>query len=427
MALTKVSYSMIDGAVQNAVDYGFSSSGSASSNSAAIQAAFLAGDTVVLPEGTYSIAGLTMTNNKTLVGSGYGTVLNSSDTIDFTDVRRGGIRHLRVNLTAASKTLVRLQKSGGVGSFELYFEDVHFIGDITKASTVGIHITDSYVNTFVNCLFIDFDKAIIHGVEANRNNYFGCSVRARTTYGTVLIEQTAGQANSFSGCDIENCVSMLNLSGGSIFFTNGCYFEAHNNAFGLVLTGGHVGVKDSYFNEVFIDAKSGSSLDLSRNWIKASSLSNATFPVIRLETGYAALILDNNIRQGATFLCRMDPTLYNYVQVYDTGTNSWVNEYPSNTQQLSIDDVIYDVDSASTYQCSVTNTRQSRARSSYYSEGRMRIDGQSSGVELIDSAWDYNPLILGSYYLWVDATGDLRIKSGAPTFDTDGTVVGTQL
>lgn len=33
---------------------------------------------------------------------------------------------------------------------------------------------------------------------------------------------------------------------------------------------------------------------------------------------------------------------------------------------------------------------------------------------------------LGAYHLWVDATGDLRIKSSAPTSDTDGTVVGTQ-
>ena len=32
----------------------------------------------------------------------------------------------------------------------------------------------------------------------------------------------------------------------------------------------------------------------------------------------------------------------------------------------------------------------------------------------------------GAYYLWVDATGDLRIKSSEPTSDTDGTVVGTQ-
>ena len=35
-------------------------------------------------------------------------------------------------------------------------------------------------------------------------------------------------------------------------------------------------------------------------------------------------------------------------------------------------------------------------------------------------------IAFGSYFLWVDATGDLRIKNGVPTSDTDGTVVGTQ-
>ena len=32
----------------------------------------------------------------------------------------------------------------------------------------------------------------------------------------------------------------------------------------------------------------------------------------------------------------------------------------------------------------------------------------------------------GSNVLWVDSTGDLRIKAGNPTSDTDGTIVGTQ-
>jgi len=36
------------------------------------------------------------------------------------------------------------------------------------------------------------------------------------------------------------------------------------------------------------------------------------------------------------------------------------------------------------------------------------------------------PLNLGGYRLWVDSSGRLRIKNGAPTSDTDGTVVGTQ-
>ncbi|HET7668310.1 MAG TPA: SH3 domain-containing protein [Mycobacterium sp.] len=35
-------------------------------------------------------------------------------------------------------------------------------------------------------------------------------------------------------------------------------------------------------------------------------------------------------------------------------------------------------------------------------------------------------LVLGSYHIWVDSIGRLRIKNGVPSSDTDGTVVGTQ-
>lgn len=42
------------------------------------------------------------------------------------------------------------------------------------------------------------------------------------------------------------------------------------------------------------------------------------------------------------------------------------------------------------------------------------------------SKWDTTHPRLGVYHLWIDATGDLRIKSSTPTTDLDGTVVGTQ-
>jgi len=54
---------------------------------------------------------------------------------------------------------------------------------------------------------------------------------------------------------------------------------------------------------------------------------------------------------------------------------------------------------------------QVTARGSFYSVG---------------GAWNSGHIILGAYHLWIDSTGNLRIKSGAPTSDTDGTVVGTQ-
>jgi len=49
-----------------------------------------------------------------------------------------------------------------------------------------------------------------------------------------------------------------------------------------------------------------------------------------------------------------------------------------------------------------------------------------NGIVTISSDYSIPPLQLGIYYLWVDTSGRLRIKSGAPTTDTDGSVVGTQ-
>jgi hypothetical protein len=42
------------------------------------------------------------------------------------------------------------------------------------------------------------------------------------------------------------------------------------------------------------------------------------------------------------------------------------------------------------------------------------------------SQYSTPPLTLGGYRLWVDASGRLRIKNGAPASDTDGQIVGTQ-
>jgi len=50
----------------------------------------------------------------------------------------------------------------------------------------------------------------------------------------------------------------------------------------------------------------------------------------------------------------------------------------------------------------------------------------SSGNLSLAGAWNNGHLVLGSYHIWVDGTGDIRIKSGAPTSDTDGAVIGDQ-
>lgn len=68
-----------------------------------------------------------------------------------------------------------------------------------------------------------------------------------------------------------------------------------------------------------------------------------------------------------------------------------------------------------------------------FNDGYRQSNNVTDGTEVAEilgpftSAYNGNgPLRLGDYYLWVDSTGDLRIKNGAPSSDTDGTIVGTQ-
>jgi hypothetical protein len=54
-------------------------------------------------------------------------------------------------------------------------------------------------------------------------------------------------------------------------------------------------------------------------------------------------------------------------------------------------------------------------------QGDLEVGNSSAG-----GAWNGSRLRLGNFYFWVDASSRLRIKNGAPTSDTDGTIVGTQ-
>lgn len=58
----------------------------------------------------------------------------------------------------------------------------------------------------------------------------------------------------------------------------------------------------------------------------------------------------------------------------------------------------------------------------------LSTEWEVNGDFRLDShAWNKNRLKLGGAFLWVDGSGRLRIKTSAPSSDTDGTVVGTQV
>ena len=101
---------------------------------------------------------------------------------------------------------------------------------------------------------------------------------------------------------------------------------------------------------------------------------------------------------GTTLKLDCNAGLSNELEFYDQGTKKWsIEKHTSNSLRIR-DEVT----------------------------GENSIECLTDAIVIGDGAWNGKPLLLGSSYLWVDATGDLRIKSGAPASDTDGTVVGTQ-
>jgi hypothetical protein len=50
----------------------------------------------------------------------------------------------------------------------------------------------------------------------------------------------------------------------------------------------------------------------------------------------------------------------------------------------------------------------------------------ADNVIVASSVWNQSLMRLSGYYFWVDSSGRLRIKFGAPTSESDGTIVGTQ-
>lgn len=62
----------------------------------------------------------------------------------------------------------------------------------------------------------------------------------------------------------------------------------------------------------------------------------------------------------------------------------------------------------------------------FASDGQLVGYVSPSGFGLSGGTWNTPHLLLGSFHLWVDNSGRLRIKLNAPSSPTDGTVVGAQ-
>lgn len=219
MALTKVSYSMIEGAVANILDYGASPSASGAANATAIQAAIDSGaKRVYIPAGDYSVNAIIVVSNKAgfvLEGEGMLTSLSWTGTAGGTIFRMRGswfstITNIWFNCNSLADTSVDLPcflfGTDTYVSTMNSFEHCRFGGTRVGTGT-GVVIGDGIGSqldnlNFYKCWFENSGKlASITGIVTLHINFDNCVFSGFNAIPTTVgVDLISGGLVNFVSC-----------------------------------------------------------------------------------------------------------------------------------------------------------------------------------------------------------------------------------
>lgn len=209
MPLTKVTYSMIDGAPVNVLDFGADPTGSLDSH-AAFVAALAASDYVFVPTGTYLVTDtISITGNKTIVGpqggavaTQYAQIVHTAATgnlFESTDAAFGGIYigHLKI--------------TGGAGDYAIYstkpqstFESIYmdtYDGSGIALENGGSAATGSWGSLIRNCRWVGPATATAYrGYQININGGHVTLEGCEAVRGSIGINVDAGEAINIYRC-----------------------------------------------------------------------------------------------------------------------------------------------------------------------------------------------------------------------------------
>lgn len=178
MSLTKVTYSMIQGASASILDFGASPANSAADNAAAINAAIQAADSVYIPSGTYVSNMITLRSGVSLYGDGASSVLSFvNGQTGFYGLSSGAGAYLE-NITISNLKLlgavaasgfsefVHLINVNGVRNFSV--ENCQLVGFQGDGLYLGANADNTRHNINVsvtNCLFDGVNKDNRNGIS----------------------------------------------------------------------------------------------------------------------------------------------------------------------------------------------------------------------------------------------------------------------
>lgn len=249
MALTKVTYSMIEGAAVNVRDLGAVGNGVAN-DTAAIQAAINTGKTVWIPVGTYLIDSLDLKGvYPTIVGESMtGTILKARSTVarlidayESSDVQVSPvmINNLTIdgdNKVTSAAIAIRYRHISNIQNF--------YIRNVSAANASGIYAIDSWLNVFTNGRVTDCYNGITlagsnHRSAVNSVSFTACSNAGINcdSAGTAL---DGNYALVFNNCDVEFGTGLgayLNVTSAAFY---GCYMGENLNGPSFFVAAGNI-------------------------------------------------------------------------------------------------------------------------------------------------------------------------------------------
>ena len=399
------------------------------------------GGTVYLPPCNYLVTAVKMQRGVSLVGAGPRSTrlfTNTASTVISmrTPVEAGG--------NQAGFTIEKMMIDGGgqnqltggsrIGLAGIDAEGMHIatVRDviIQRFAVAGIYSRGLVVDFNVERAMliqnaIGFDH---RGGNATTIRYISSEIIFSDTLGGIIegipvatFQSTIFEKNAGVGLRVQGVGAMTTI--------NNCYFEDNGTSANLDLVSGEAtDVNNTYFtytankgaglSNIFVDA--AKAVSINGNTFNGVATGNsgsidiagsaATPKIMARDNKYIGGFSRTNFYTNA----RLIGDAYNVVRGEVPGA-----EY----QDLSGAVMAADVVAASERKWSGNGIKRWTTLA-----GATQMQLDATGLTIPGSQWNTAHLVLGTTHIWVDGSARLRMKFGsAPTSDTDGTIVGTQL
>lgn len=393
MSLTKVTNSMISGAPINVYDFGVIGDGIADDTvnfQAAIDAAVAGPGTLLIPEGIYYITdSLLFDGNLTVYGAGF----------------------QKSKIKPASSVLEAV-KVGSVSAHQGTMHNFYIERDSYSGATenAGFAFYGSYDSSY-------------YDISSNKSKYnflFKPGNGQAVAYTQFFNAQGAkGYYNVYWAATGTGYANEVKFYGGRMFTsadtdTNVHWNGGSNNLFDGVSAEG-AGTQAFYIggagNKVINPRTEGTwsanDIVVDAGALRTFILAHDFYTTITDNGTGTSFITHNSGSQFSSTLNSIAPVTIEYAGATDTTILPIYSSRDNNTS----------------FAWKAIRASDGLVRASCTTNG---ILYGSRAVSAGQSGYNFYPLTLGNYCFWVDGSGRLRIKNGAPTSDTDGTVVGTQ-